>query len=66
MSGSGPLAFMRTNGLVQNRRKGDQAAIDLEATKESVPTVRIERVHRRQPDPTDDKLNEAFKRATSC
>jgi hypothetical protein len=39
-----------------------QAMIDLEATEE------LERGRRRKPRPdlTDDKINEAFKRATSC
>jgi hypothetical protein len=66
MSGSDLLALMHAHRLVQNRRKADLADIDLEATKESAPPIRIERVHRRRPDPTDNKINEAFKRATSC
>jgi hypothetical protein len=65
MSGSDLLALIRADPLVQNRRKADHAAIDLDATKRSVPAVRMERVHRHRPDPTDDKINEAFKRATS-
>jgi hypothetical protein len=66
MSGSDLLALAGADRLVQNGRKADQAAADLEVTKESVPAVRIERVHRRRPDPTDGKINEAFRRATSC
>jgi hypothetical protein len=65
MSGSDLLTLLRADRLVQNRRKADQATSDLEAIREIVPAVRIERVHRR-PQPTDDKINEAFKRATSC
>jgi hypothetical protein len=65
MSGSDVLALMRADPLVQNRRKADHAAIDLDATKRSVPAVRIERVHPHRLDPIDDKINEAFKRATS-
>ena len=61
MSGSevGFLALMRANRPVQNRCKADQAAIDLKATKE------FERARPcpRRPDSTDDKINEAFKRA---
>jgi hypothetical protein len=59
------LALTRVDRLVQNRREADQGGIDLRVTKEIVPAVRIERVHRR-PQPTDDKINEAFRRATSC
>jgi hypothetical protein len=61
MSGSeaGFLALMRANRLVQNRRKADQAAVDLEATKE----FERARPRPRRPDSTDDKINEAFKRA---
>ena len=42
-----------------DKRKADQATIDLEATKETVPARRP-----RWPDPTPDKINEAFRRAT--
>jgi len=41
--------------------RAGQAAVDLEAIEETVPASRL-----RRPDPTDDKINEAFKRATSC
>jgi hypothetical protein len=56
------LALTRVDCVVQNRHRDAQAMIDLEATEE------FERArHRpRRPDPTDDKVNEAFKRATSC
>jgi hypothetical protein len=54
-------AVMRADRQAHDKRKGDQAAIDLEATKETVPARRP-----RRSDPTDDKINEAFKRATEC
>jgi hypothetical protein len=54
-------AVMRADRQAHDKRKTDQAAIDLEATKETVPARRP-----RRPDPTDDKINEAFKRATEC
>jgi hypothetical protein len=42
------LELMRTARLVQSTRKAEQAAVDLEATEEPVPAVRIERVTRRR------------------
>jgi hypothetical protein len=56
------LAFMRADREVQNRHRHAQAMIGLEATEE------LERGRRgkRRRDPTDDKINEALKRATSC
>jgi hypothetical protein len=65
MNGSDLRGLLCADRLVQNRRKADQVAIDFEAAKEFVPAVQIECVHRR-PHPTDDKINEAFKRATGC
>jgi len=53
---------MRADCVVQNERRGEWAAIDLEAIRELEGTPR----RTRGPDPTDDKINEAFKRATSC
>ena len=38
------LEFMRADRQVQNRRQAEQVAVDLEAARESVPAVRIERV----------------------
>jgi hypothetical protein len=62
MSGSEAdlLALVRADRVVQNRRRDRQALKDEEATAE------LERAKRRprQPNPTDDKINEAFKRAT--
>jgi hypothetical protein len=57
MSGSEAdlLALMRTDTEVQKRRRVGQAAVHLETA----------RPPRYRPDPTDDKINEAFKRATS-
>jgi hypothetical protein len=60
------LALMRVDGAVQKRRRDWQELIDLEATEETGSASRIERVHLHRPDPTDDKINEAFNRATSC
>jgi hypothetical protein len=56
------LVLSRADCVVQNRHRDAQAMIDLEATEE------FERARRRprRPDPTDDKVNEAFKRATRC
>jgi hypothetical protein len=54
-------APMRSDRQVHDKRRAEQAAVDLEATEETVPTRRLRRL-----DPTDDKINEAFKRATSC
>jgi hypothetical protein len=56
------LALMHADREAQNRHRNMQAMIDLEATEE------LERGRRRKPRPdlTDDKINEAFKRATSC
>jgi hypothetical protein len=56
------LPLMRADLEVKNRRRDARAMIDLEATEQ------FERArHRlRRPDPTDDRINEAFKRATSC
>ena len=56
------LALMRADREVQNRHSNAQAMIDLEATEE----LERGRRRKRRPDPTDDKINEAFKRATSC
>jgi hypothetical protein len=56
------LALMRADREVQNRHRNAQAIIDLEATEE----LERGRRRKRRPDPTDDKINEAFKRATSC
>ena len=60
-----PFALMRTDRLVHKGHEADQVGIQLKGTKEIVPVARIDRVHRR-PQPTDDKINEAFRRATSC
>jgi hypothetical protein len=60
------LALMGVDGAVQKRRRDRQELIDLEATEETGSASRVERDHLRWPDPTDDKINEAFKRATSC
>jgi hypothetical protein len=56
------LALTRADCVVRNRHRDAYAMIDFEATEE------FERARRRprRPDPTDDKVNEAFKRATSC
>ena len=56
------LALMRAGRIVQNQRRDEQVAIDLEATK----ALEGARRRTRRPDPTDDKINEAFKWATSC
>jgi hypothetical protein len=42
MSGSKAdlLVLMRADRVVQNRRKAEHAAVDVEATKERVPTAR--------------------------
>jgi hypothetical protein len=60
MSGSETelLALMRADREVQNKRRTEHAAVDLETAGR--------RLRHRSPDPTDDKINEAFKRATSC
>jgi hypothetical protein len=47
------LALMRADRLVQSKRHAEQVAVDLEA-------VGL-RPRRRHPDPTPDKINEAFK-----
>jgi hypothetical protein len=59
MSGSEAdlLALMRADRQVQNKRRVDQADADLETAGP--------RPRPRQSDPTDDKINEAFKRATT-
>jgi hypothetical protein len=54
-------ARTRAHRAAQDGRGDKQALLDLEATEETVPARRL-----RWPDPTDDKINEAFKRATSC
>jgi len=54
-------ALTRAHWQVHYKRRAGQAAVNLEATEETVPARRL-----RRPDPTDDKINEAFKRATSC
>jgi hypothetical protein len=54
-------AVMRADRQAHDKRKADQATIHLGATKE---TVLARRPHR--PDPTPDKINEAFRRATRC
>jgi len=51
------LALMRADRQAQDRRRADQAALDLETAGP--------RRSGRRPDPTDDKINEAFKWATS-
>jgi hypothetical protein len=51
------LALMRTDSEVRKRRRVEQAPVDLETTGS--------RPRRRGPDPTDDRINEAFKQATS-
>jgi hypothetical protein len=56
----------RVDRTVQKRRRDRQEPIDLEATEETGSASRVELVRRRRPDPTDDKINEAFRRATSC
>jgi hypothetical protein len=56
----------RVDRTVQKRRRDRQEPIDLEATEETGSASMVELVRRRRPDPTDDKINEAFKRATSC
>ena len=38
------LELMRADRQVQNKRQAEQAAVDLEATRESVLAVSIERV----------------------
>jgi hypothetical protein len=60
MSGSEAdlLALMRRDSEAQKRRRTEHAAVDLETAGP--------RPRRRRPDPTDDKINEAFNRATSC
>jgi hypothetical protein len=40
---------MRADRQVQDKRRAEQATVDLEADKEIVPSVRIERVSRRRP-----------------
>jgi hypothetical protein len=52
---------MRVERVVQNRRRDARAMIDLEATDE----FQRARHRSRWPDPTDNTINEAFKRATS-
>jgi hypothetical protein len=46
----------------QNRRRDAQTTIDLQAAEE----LERARNRKRRPDPTPDKINETFKRATSC
>jgi hypothetical protein len=55
------LGLMRPDRDVQNKRKVEQAAVDVEAELAALRAAR-----RRRPQPTDDKINDAFKRATSC
>jgi hypothetical protein len=56
-----PLALMRPDPEVQNERKAEQAAVDVEAELEALRAAK-----RRRLQPTDTKINDAFKRATSC
>lgn len=42
------LELMRADRQVQNQRQAEQTTIDLEAGREHVPAVRIERVSRRR------------------
>jgi hypothetical protein len=44
------LELMRADRQVQNQRQAEQTTIDLEAAREHVPAVRIERVSRRNRD----------------
>jgi hypothetical protein len=60
-SGAALRARTRADCAVQDGRRDRQALLDLEATEETFPAR-----HMHRPDPTDDKINEAFKRATSC
>ena len=59
MSGSEAdlLALMRADAEVQKRRDAEQAAVHLETAGP--------RLRRHRPGPTDERINEAFKRATS-
>jgi len=59
------LALVPTDRVARNWRRDAQIMIDLEATDAAASAARIQRFQRR-PDPTDDKINEAFKRATGC
>jgi len=43
-----PLELMRADRQVQNQRQAEQTAVDIEAAREHVPAVRIERVSRRR------------------
>ena len=54
-------ALTRAHPRVHYKGRAGQAAVDLEAIEETVPASRL-----RRPDPTEEKINEAFKRATSC
>jgi hypothetical protein len=54
------LALMRDRE-VRNKRKTEQAAVDVGAELEALHAAK-----RRRPQTTDDKINCAFKRATSC
>lgn len=51
------LVPMRADREMQDKRRAEQAAVDLDAAGP--------RLLRRRPDPTDHKISEAFKRATS-
>jgi transcriptional regulator with XRE-family HTH domain len=43
------LELMRIDRSVQNKRQAAQTVIDVEADREHIPAVRIERVSRRRP-----------------
>jgi hypothetical protein len=55
------VAVMRADREVQNKRKTERAAARVGAELEGLRAAK-----RRRPQPTDDKINGAFKRATSC
>jgi hypothetical protein len=54
------LALMRDQE-VRNKRKTEEAAVDVGAELEALQAAK-----RPRPQATDDKINGAFKRATSC
>lgn len=56
-----PLALVRADREAQNRRKAEQAAVEVEGHLEALCAAK-----RCRAQPTDDKINDAFKRATSC